>query len=282
MKRTVFCALLWCFTAVALLVRLWQVGYVMDDFGFYNAPQESLCFWVNLVLWGGIVLLGFCSRFLLRDCPARPPKKSIALGLGSLCVSFFCLPQVYMDCVTAQNSDAMMLAMIPSVVTALSFAVLAAYQIRGRKIPFGALIVPIVSELMRVIVAYTHFSGLSRMSENAVHILFLVSFLSLCMSHLWMHFSGNRSKGIFGCYTFGAATALFGLMDTLPHWMMGNNQLPLSYVGFGAAIYALTLMGVHAFGNGQERNQQEVPAQEPATPLSLEEEADESVAPNEE
>ena len=264
MKRTVFCVIVWCFTVVALLVRFWQVGYVIDDFGFYAQSKETLCFGLDIALWGGIFLLGLSYRFLFKNTPTRPIKQSLLLGIGSLAVAFFCLPQAYMDCVTAETTNAMILAVLPSLITAVCFVLIAAFQIQGRKISYTLALLPVLSELTRVVVAYTKFNGLSRVTENAVYILSMLSFLLFCMSQFWLYYKGNQPKGIFGCYIFGATTGVFGLLSTLPHWVMGNNQLPLSYVGFGAAVYALIFMGVHAFAP-RPASKQNAPAKDPTS-----------------
>ncbi len=260
MKRKGFCLILWALILIALLFRLWQVGYVIDDAGFYADRWESLCGWVDVVLWGGLFAFAFCGRFLLKAHPPRPIKKNLWLGLGALAVSFFCLPQLYTDFVANVDWDAIqrgatgaipyqlsLLYALPSALTAIGFVCIGAAQIRGRKIGYGVALLPVISELIRLVVAYTQYNGLSRVTENAVSILCMVSFLLFCLSLFWLWYQGNQTKGVFGGFAFGSTTALFGLLNTLPHWVFGNNQLPLSYLGMGAAVYALVWMGVHAF-----------------------------------
>ncbi|MBQ6818596.1 MAG: hypothetical protein IJP35_03200 [Clostridia bacterium] len=278
MKRKVFTILTCLLTALALGVRLWQVGFVIDDFGFYAASLNTLCTVIDLILLAAVVILGLLARFTLEKSPKAPKKQSLWLGIGSLTLAFFCLPQCYLDAVTAADQKAMVLAVAPSVLTAVCFVMLAACQMRGQRPSYPVVLLPVIGELLRVVVVYTHFNGLSRVTENVVYILFLLSFLLFTMAHFRVYFAADRRKGMAGCYAYGLATAVFGLASTLPHWLMGNHQLPMSYFGFGAAVYALIFMAVNARPQTQEAlpaPSEELPTEAEEPPVASEEERSE-------
>ncbi len=278
MKRKVFTILTCLLTALALGVRLWQVGFVIDDFGFYAPSLNTLCTVIDLILLAAVVILGLLARFTLESSPKAPKKQSLWLGIGSLTLAFFCLPQCYIDAVTAADQKAMVLAVAPSVLTAVCFVMLAACQMRGQRPSYPVVLLPVIGELLRVVVIYTHFNGLSRVTENVVYILFLLSFLSFTMAHFRVYFAADRRKGMAGCYAYGLATAVFGLASTLPHWLMGNHQLPMSYFGFGAAVYALIFMAVNARPQTQEAlpaPSEELPTEAEEPPVASEEERSE-------
>ena len=246
MKRSVIFYMFWPFLITLLSVRIWQVCVVIDQSGFYLPGYASLGNGLDLVFWGVVFALALIARLALKGGDPAPVLKSRGLGIASLVLAVFCIPQALSDYQLAANQTAMVLGLLPSVLTAVSFVVMGSCRFAGKKIPFGASILPAASELVRVIWVYTHFNGISRISENVVYILFLVSFVSFCTCHCRVHFASDRRKGMNGCYAFGICTGVFGLLSTLPHWLFGHNVLPLSFLGMGAAVYAVAFMAVNA------------------------------------
>lgn len=258
MKSRHYLYFLWIFLLLAVGVRTWQLAEALDESGFYLPEYLTFCNAAGYAALGVAVLLLIVGRYGLRqDSSCVPPCKSLPLGAASLILACSCVPQAVIDYSLSVTMTDRCLALLPCVLLAASFTVMGSYQFRGSTVPFGVTVLPVLSELLRLIVSYSQFNGITRLSENVIYILFLCSFLSFLLAHCRVYSGVAGKRGLSLAYGTGACTAVFGLCASVPHWVMGQNRYALSIVGFGAAVYAIAFLTVMAYQKpaAQEKTQ---------------------------
>ncbi len=280
MKHRHFWIIALCLTPVVCVLRTWQLFAAIDEAGFYKTTYETLCAVLGAAFLAVLAIVIAAARLGLAhtQAPGAEKKQSLWQGLAALALALCCIPQAAIDFTAAANPTAALTGLIPSLILAVSFAVLAALRLGGKPVPFFITVLPVLSEFARLVMRYATFNGVSHVSESVIQILFMCSFLAFLLAHSRFYAGVAPLRGIAWAFGTGAATAVLGVCATLPHLVAGQNQHTLPFVGVGAAIYALTFMGVLArpVAKTAEPEAQPVPAdlpsmQEPVAPAPPEE-----------
>ena len=230
-------------TLIAAGLRTWQLSAAIDQSGFYLPQYETLCNIMGYVTLGIVLVLLIVGRVALKPkAPVALPKKNPVLGAAGLLLTVACVLQGALDYSCASTDVMGLLAFVACLITAAGFGVMGMCQLQGKTVPFGAVALPVISHLGYLVVQYANFNGISQISENVIFILFICSFLALTLCQCRLVSGVDSPKGVAFGYGTAAATALFGLCASLPHWIMGQNQYPLSFIGFGAGVYALVYL----------------------------------------
>lgn len=241
MKKRLYSIIVLTLLPISVAVRTWQLAKTVDAHGFFLSDYLTVC---NLLCALGLAAAAFmlvAGRFFLKEMNKRPVKHSPILGIAALLLAISCIPSA----VTAIDTG--LLSMLPSLLGAVSFTVIAALQIQGRTVPFVLSTVPVVGEFIRLILHYSQFNGIARISENVIRILFLCSFLGFCLACCRGYSGIFSDKGMKYAYGAGGCAALFGVLCSLPHWLSGGTITTFSVFALGAAIYAATFVTVSAW-----------------------------------
>ncbi|MBR3844561.1 MAG: hypothetical protein IKM39_03545 [Clostridia bacterium] len=243
MLKRLYLYFVFALVAVATGVRTWELSAAIDPSGFYLPAYETLCQIIGyaaLALVVGLLLIGRLS--LKPQGEIFFPKKNPLLGSASLLLMLACVLQGVSDYSSATTDLMGLIGAVTCFATALSYGVIGISLLQGKTVPFGAAALPVVSHLGYLVLQYANFNGIAQISENMIFILFICSFLALLMSQCRILTGINAPKGVAFGYGTATATALFGLCASVPHWIMGQNQFPVSFMGFGAAVYALVFL----------------------------------------
>lgn len=231
------------FTLIATALRTWQLNSAIDKSGFYLPQYQTLCTVMEYAIIGiGLLFLAVGRLALAPKGEVAFPQKNPVLGGACLLLTLSCIFQGLTDYNTASSDVLGLLGFLACFVTALAFGIVGTCKFQGKTAPFAAAALPIVSQLVYLVLQYANFNGISQISENVLFILFICSFLGLVMSQGRLLSGVNPKKGAAWAYGTAALTALFGLMLSVPHWIMGQNQFPVSFMAFGAGVYALVLL----------------------------------------
>ncbi len=228
--------------AIATVVRTLELSFMIDEKGFYLESYATLCQVLEYFALAIIVGLLVVGRVWLK--PANPvlfPKKNNPLGIGALVCTLTCVLQGVSD-YSVMSGNLGLIALACGFVTALGFGIVGMSLLTNKTIPFAAATLPVVGQLAYLVVQYAGFNGLTKISENIVFVLFIASFLALTMCQCRLLSGIGSQKGMAFGYGSAAATALFGLCASLPHYITGNNRTSLTYISFGAGVYALLLL----------------------------------------
>lgn len=258
MKHRVYLYFVWLLLPVVTAVRTWELAAAIDSAGFYLERYATLCNVLEYVLLGLILLSLVFGKLVLAKEEKTPPSRSYLLSFAGIVLAFSAIVQASIDSTASGNY----LHLIPGLLTAIGFAVMAAGWYQGRKPVFIGAVAPVIGELVRLVISYAHFNGIAQISENIVHILFMCSFLGFCLAHSRVYVGLGQAKGMGWLYGTAAATGVFGLAASLPHWIMGQNQSSLSVIGFGAALFAVAYLSVFILGRKQPEEQPDVVSNE--------------------
>ncbi len=243
MFKRIYSYIVFVLVAVAAGLRTWQLSAAIDQSGFYFPQYETLCNILGYVFLGIVVVLILLGRYLLKPkAPVEFPKKNPLLGSACVLLTLACVLQGVSDYSSAQTDVMGLFGFIACFATALSYGIIGISLLQGKTVSFGAAVLPVVSQLGYLILQYANFNGIAQISENIIFILFICSFLALVMSQCRLLSGVDSPKGLAFGYGTAAATALFGICVSVPHWIMGQNQFPISFMGFGAGIYALVVL----------------------------------------
>lgn len=227
---------------VAMVVRTLELSFMIDEKGFYLENYLTLCNLLEYFALAVIVGLLVVGRVCFKTAnPIQFPKKDLPLGVGALVCTMTCVLQGVTD-YSVMSGNLGLVALACGFATALGFGIVGMSVINGKTVPFAAACLPVVGQLAYLVVQYAGFNGITRMSESVIYVLFIASFLGLTMSQCRLLSGINPQKGLAYAYGSAAATAFFGLCASVPYYVAGNNHTTLSYVGFGAGIYALILL----------------------------------------
>ncbi len=227
-------------TLIATGLRTWQLSAAVDQSGFYLPQYETLCNMMGYVTIGIVLCFIILGRVALKPkTPVALQKKNPLLGAAGLLLTVACVLQGALDYSSATIDVLGLFSFIACFITAAGFGVTGMCLLQGKTVPFGAAALPVASHLGYLILQYANFNGISQISENVIFILFICSFLALTLSQCRIVSGVDSPKGVAFGYGTATATALFGLCASVPHWIMGQNQYPLSFIGFGAGVYAL-------------------------------------------
>ena len=230
-------------TLIAAGLRTWQLWVAIDPSGFYFPEYQTLCAGMGYAVVGAVIILLLMGRFALKpQTPVALPKKSPVLGGAGLLLTVACVLQGALDYSSATVDVLGLAAFVACFLAAVGFGVTGMCLMQGKSVPFGAAALPVVSQLGYLILQYANFNGISQISENIIFILFICSFLAFTLSGCRIISGVDSPKGVAFGYGTATATALFGICASLPHWIMGQNQYPLSFIGFGAGVYALAYL----------------------------------------
>ncbi len=245
MLNRIYTYLVLLITLIATGLRTWQLRVAIDQSGFYLPQYETLCNIMGYATLGIVVAFILIGRFALKpQTPVALPKKNPVLGAAGLLLTVACVLQGALDYSSASTDVMGLLAFVACFITATGFGVMGMCLMQGKTVPFGAAALPVVSHLGYLIIQYANFNGISQISENVIFILFICSFLAFTLTQCRLVSGVDSPKGVAFGYGTAAATALFGFCASVPHWIMGQNQYPLSFIGFGAGVYAL----IYLFG----------------------------------
>lgn len=240
MFNRIYTYLVLAVTLIATGLRTWQLSAAIDQSGFYLPAYESLCQMMGYVALVLVLALIVVGRITLKpQTPVAFPKKNPVLGSAALLLTVACVLQGALDYSSATTDMMGLLAFVACFITAAGFGVAGMCMLQGKTVPFGASALPVLSHLGYLVLQYANFNGISQISENIIFILFICAFLALTLSQCRIVSGVDSPKGVAFGYGTAAATALFGLCASVPHWIMGQNQFPLSFMGFGAGVYAL-------------------------------------------
>ena len=243
MLNRVYTYLVLVVTLVATGLRTWQLSVAIDQSGFYLPAYESLCQIMGYVTLALVLILILVGRIALKPkTPVAFQKKNPLLGAAALLLTVACVLQGALDYSSATVDVMGLFAFVTCFLTAAGFGVMGMCMMQGKTVPFGAAALPVVSHLGYLVLQYANFNGISQISENIIFILFICAFLALALSGCRIISGVDSPKGVAFGYGTAAATALFGFCASVPHWIMGQNQFPLSFMGFGAGVYALVYL----------------------------------------
>lgn len=230
-------------TVIATGLRTWQLSVAIDQSGFYFPQYETLCGIMGYVTLGIVACFILLGRVALKPKTAVVlPKKNTLLGAAALLLTVASIFQGALDYSSASNDVMGLFSFVACFITAAGFGVTGMCMLQGKTVPFGAAALPVVSHLGYLILQYANFNGISQISENVIFILFICAFLAFTLTHCRVISGVDSPKGVAFGYGTAAATALFGFCASVPHWIMGQNQYPLSFIGFGAGLYALVYL----------------------------------------
>ncbi len=243
MLNRIYTYLVLAVTLIAAGLRTWQLSAAIDQSGFYLPQYETLCNILGYVTVGVVLCFILFGRVALKPkTPVAFPKKNPLLGAAGLLLAVASVFQGALDYSSASTDVMGLFAFVACFLTAAGFGVMGMCMFQGKTVPFGAAALPVISQLGYLVLQYANFNGISQISENVIFILFICSFLALTLSGCRILSGVDSPKGVAFGYGTAAATALFGICASLPHWIMGQNQYPLSFIGFGAGLYALVYL----------------------------------------
>lgn len=216
---------------------------VDEKSGFYKPQYATL----GSAL--GITALVLLAGFLIWGRVAFKPKTAVAfpqknqpLAVGALLVAITAVIQGVCDYSAVTEGNLGLLAFVCCFATALGYGVIGMSLWMEKPIPFITTALPIVGQLIYLILQYANFNGVATIPEGTIWVLAIASFLALTMSQCRIISGVDSPKGVAFGYGTAAVTAFFGLCSSVPYWVAGNNQYPLTYIGFGAAVYALVYL----------------------------------------
>ena len=247
MLKKLFPYLVSLIAVIATGVRTWQLTTAIDQSGFYLEQYQVLCNAVGIAVIGLVVLLIVLGRIFLKpQGHVAFEKKNPVLGCAGLLLSIATILQGSADYATAETQTMGTLAFGCCLFAALGFAVIGVSFLQGKTAPFVSAALPVGAGLGCLVLQYANFNGISKISENVIFILFICSFLAFTLTQCRVITGINSPKGMAFGFGTAAATALFGLCVSVPHWgmvLVGTGELlSVSFLGFGAAVYALVYL----------------------------------------
>lgn len=209
------------FLPVSVAGRFFQLLSLTDPAtGFFLTDASA----INLFMCGAFGVFGvflFVCAFLCRQYPVRKPASSPALAVFSLILALSMLVDLG-SLVT--GGDLNVLKTVQCVLLLLSAAVFCIYAVwnfTGLQVNVGGLMMlPVVLWMVRLVNDFIALTGMANISENIIRVLAVCASMVFLLGHGKLIGGLGSEKNMRLTVSCGMLAAVFGLMSTVPRYVL--------------------------------------------------------------
>lgn len=212
------------FTALfsAVAVRIMQMMFVTDsNTGFFKDGYESMGSFMSagmVVLVAVTGILGFFNDHRPKDAPPN----SFLFATSMLLIGIANLIEPYFGTKPPSSIPLMLVALrlLLLVSTGLSFCYLAITMFMNKKANFGLLVVPVVLWIVRLMVTFMSYTGMSNISDNLYDVAMIMATLLFLLMQAKLLCGVKKGKYSYGVLALGLMSVMLIAICILPRIVM--------------------------------------------------------------